>query len=273
MLKSTVKSIVLKTFPEIWYTLSSCRFHLLCRKRFAGTQDKFEKILFPDQKITVLSGPFKGMKYFNRIVWGPITPKWIGSYEEELHGVLGEISKSSYDTIVDVGTAEGYYAVGLSLIFPSSTVYAFDIDPIARRRQAELANLNGVSNLIIGKSCSHETLMRTLESASLLICDIEGFEYELIDPASVPKLTYTDILVEIHDFMGKSAIDVKDSLISRFTDSHSITVITSASRVLQKYRLLIPQFADRTDEEIFIAMYEDRPGSQEWLWMKSNGRA
>ena len=269
MLKSIIKSLIVNTLPDVWYALSSYRFSLLCRKKFGELQDKFEKLLFPGKMIIVLTGPFKGMKYFNRIVWGSIVPKWIGSYEEELHPIIADISFGNYSMIVDVGGAEGYYAVGLSLKFPNIPVYAFDIDPIARRRQAELAKLNGVNNLIIRKSCSHEILVKTLEGNSLMICDIEGYEYDLLDPEEVPNLLHTDILVEIHQFGKDSAEVVRDSIISRFENSHTISVIVSTFRDSGKYRNLIHEVEVISDEDILKALDETRDGVQEWLWMKS----
>lgn len=269
MLKSIIKSLIISTVPDVWYALSSYRFSLLCKKRFGANQDKFEGLLFPGEMVTVLTGPFKGMKYFNRIVWGSIIPKWIGSYEEELHSIIAELSSASYSTIVDVGGAEGYYAVGLSLKFPSIPVHAFDIDPIARRRQAELAKLNGAKNLIIRKSCSHDILISTLQKTSLMICDIEGYEYDLLNPVKVPNLRFTDMLVEIHQFGIESAATVRDSIISRFEDSHTVSVITSTPRDPGKYRNLIHQFEGISDKEILTALDETRDGIQEWLWMRT----
>lgn len=269
MIKSSIKSIILATCPAIWHGLSSYRFSLLCRKRFAEIQNHFEFSLFPNGEIFVLTGPFKGMRYFNRIVWGSIIPKWIGSYEEELHPIIDEISNSSYETIVDVGGAEGYYAVGLSLMFPSIPVYVFDIDPIARSRQFALAKINQSKNLIIRKSCSHESLSQTLCKKSLMICDIEGFELELLEPNLVPKLKYADILVEIHQFGSKSPVDVRDALISRFQESHSVTLIPSVLRDPKKYRELVPQLGRFSDAEIAGAIDETRDCNQEWLWMRA----
>jgi hypothetical protein len=49
----------------------------------------------------------------NETVWGPIEPKWLGTYELELHSIIKGILRAEYNTIIDIGSAEGYYSVGL----------------------------------------------------------------------------------------------------------------------------------------------------------------
>ncbi len=63
---------------------------------------------------TIFSGPFAGMAYVARAVGSAVVPKLVGSYEQELHGVLADIAQTPYMVVVDVGCAEGYYAVGLA---------------------------------------------------------------------------------------------------------------------------------------------------------------
>src|SRR4051812_14244715 len=62
----------------------------------------------------VLSGPFAGMAYVRQAAGSCLAPKLIGCYEAELHGVVARILRTGYTQIVDIGCAEGYYAVGLA---------------------------------------------------------------------------------------------------------------------------------------------------------------
>ncbi len=66
----------------------------------------------------VQGGPFAGMAYLHRSLDGPLPPRLLGCYEAELHGALERILGTRYDTVVDIGCAEGYYAVGLALKMP-----------------------------------------------------------------------------------------------------------------------------------------------------------
>lgn len=70
-------------------------------------------------------GPFAGMKYINKAHGSSLTPKIIGTYERELHPFIYEIADKQYDCIVDVGSAEGYYAVGLAYLYHKKRTVAF----------------------------------------------------------------------------------------------------------------------------------------------------
>ena len=58
----------------------------------------------------VLSGPFKGLRYAVRASEGSRNARLIGCYEACLHGVIQKIVASGYKLVIDVGSAEGYYA-------------------------------------------------------------------------------------------------------------------------------------------------------------------
>lgn len=209
-----------------------------------------------------------GMRYIDEIVWGPITPKWLGTYECELHPIVSQIfSTSKYEIIVDVGAAEGYYAVGLAKLLARSTVFTFDLDFRARQQQRRMAKLNHVNNLVIGFLCDPSELQKRLKAgSSLLICDIEGFEITLLDPVTVPALLGADILVEVHSAQGMSVSDVRDVLKERFHDSHIIETIESRQREITELRAMLPP--ELTEAEFLNAVDEGRHGLQWWLWMR-----
>src|SRR6478672_2459566 len=150
-----LRSLLLKASPEIYYSIASYRFFRRCKVRFERFQNELQQRMFPDCAITVQSGPFSGMKYYNKVIWGALTPKWLGCYEMELEDVIQKIIDERYEVIIDVGAAEGYYAVGLAYRMPEAHVVAYDVDPIARFRQKQLSALNKTSNLEICKLCSH----------------------------------------------------------------------------------------------------------------------
>jgi len=108
------------------------------RKKFLQTIKQEKEIkktnkiinkIYGDQEITVLNGPFKGIKYIDLSIGSKILPKLAGSYEEPIHKWINEIiEKNCYSTIINVGCAEGYYAVGFSKAISKTKVLAFDIN-------------------------------------------------------------------------------------------------------------------------------------------------
>jgi len=82
-------------------------------------------------------------------------------------------------------------------------VVAFEIEPAARRAAEELAQLNGVETRVElrGHRRPDDLASLTAEGVSLIVCDCEGNEAVLLDPAAVPGLVRSYILVETHDFV------------------------------------------------------------------------
>lgn len=215
--------------------------------------------------IVVLTGPFKGMQYIDRSIGASFLPKLIGSYECELHGVLARLLATEYDTVVDVGSAEGYYAVGLALHLPNCpVVHAFDIDPQAQRDCHELAAKNATEDrVIIGGFCDASLLQATLRGKSLVVCDCEGYELDLLDPAKIPALATADLLVELHDILHPGITPV---LLERFSGSHGIQMIDSTERNPEAY----PQLHFLSPPQQEIALSEFRNGPQQWAFMTPN---
>src|SRR6478752_2830493 len=80
----------------------------------------------------ILGGPFAGMEYVSVATEGALVPRLLGSYESELHPHLQAFAEEGLDCVIDVGCAEGYYAVGLARMMPDVAVHAYDIDEKAR---------------------------------------------------------------------------------------------------------------------------------------------
>jgi SAM-dependent methyltransferase len=151
----------------------------------------------------VKHGPFKGLKYPQlSSVGSTLLPKLLGSYEKELQPLIERLCQTQYTEIIDIGCAEGYYAVGLALRIPEARIYAFDINQKARDLCHKMARLNGVSNRCdIKSNCSTETLrVFPFKKRGLIICDCEGCEKELFQPELMENLTCCDLLIELHDF-------------------------------------------------------------------------
>jgi hypothetical protein len=61
-----------------------------------------------------------------------LSPRIIGSHESPIHSWIAEAIAQNYEKILDIGSGEGYCAVGFALKSPMSAVYAYDINRLAR---------------------------------------------------------------------------------------------------------------------------------------------
>lgn len=266
MYRSSLGRLLRRAFPSAMAARSAYHFRQRVKSTFWARQCETARHLFgSEQDIIVLSGPFLGMKYFNEVVWGPIEPKWIGSYELELHQIIYKIIETDYETIIDVGSAEGYYSVGLALKLPRSSVFSFEIDPWARRQQRRLAALNQVTNLRIGGFCTYKQLELKSRGKTLVLCDIEGSETELLNPQKARSLRKVDCLVELHDTEKLSMRQVKELFLNWFEPSHNVRGI----EMTERSRSALSMLGSKTAALDCELLNECRWQRQTWLWMTS----
>lgn len=209
----------------------------------------------------VLSGPFQGMSYAERATEGAFPARLIGCYEASLTPVIEEIVAKDYRLVVDIGCAEGYYAVGLARRMPATRVLARDASEVAQKSCQQMAKANDVAAQVeVGGLFSHADFDICATVETVVICDIEGAERGLLDPELAPGLIHADILVETHPGPG---IPVVDLLKTRFARTHDLQVI---GRVIDGAAL--PAWMDTlSDLDRLLALWEWRAAPTPWIWM------
>ena len=207
-------------------------------------------------------GPFAGMVYPVRASEGARLPRMLGVYEASLAPVIETIIARAYPVVIDIGAAEGYYAVGLARRMPESRILARDGDARALHLCARLAEANGVAGRIeIGGVMGPRDFDALEPGQAVIICDIEGSEVELLDPEAAPGLLAADLLVEVHEGMRPGAMDV---LCQRFEATHRLTRI---ERKLDDTPLT--GWMERlNDLDRLLLLWEWRSSPTPWLWME-----
>lgn len=210
----------------------------------------------------VLSGPFKGLHYAVRASEGSRNARLIGCYEACLHKVIEEIVAGGYGLVIDVGSAEGYYATGLALRMPDARVMARDVDPKAREACGAMAAANGLAGRVeIGGEFTHADFALCRVQKTVVFCDIEGGEGDLLDPVAAPDLLLADVLVEVHEGMRPGLLA---TLTARFSPTHEVRRI---DRRLDDSGL--PDWTQELgDLDRLLLMWEWRSTPTPWLWMR-----
>ena len=227
-------------------------------------KEKRIKEMFSD--LTVRHGFFKGMVYPAYESHGSsLFPKLLGSYESELTEVIEQICKTNYSEIVDVGCAEGFYAVGLAMRMANAKVFAYDIDSDALEASKRMAQLNKVENRITFNSfCSPAILSNfNFSTKGLIFCDCEGYEIELFDSNNISNLSKVDVLIELHD--GKNE-RVSPHIFKLFEKSHNVQIIQSVNCFNKAIKF--PELSFLSIDELEICLRE-RNGIQQWVFLTS----
>jgi hypothetical protein len=220
----------------------------------------------------VQSGPFAGMSLeltplSNRNLLGYL----LGTHELELHPVVETIVARNYSRIVNIGAADGYYALGLAGRMTNAVVEAYEAleqhHPLLRRA----AEANGVTDRVLLRGlCTIDVLNQSLGDGSckaFLLADIEGAEMQLLDPAKVPGLRRTDMLIETHDVLQPGC---SDCLKLRFSETHQMEIVRTRPRKLADLpSWTVPRWASLMPTLVVELMNERRMGRQEWIFLSA----
>ncbi len=97
------------------------------------------------------------------------------------------------------------------------------------------------------------------------MCDVEGYEEALLDPAAVPALRSAWVLVEVHEFARP---DVTNLLRQRFEPTHRVSHVWQTDRTHADYPFrgwftrLLPR------AYVTYLVHEHRPARMSWLWLE-----
>lgn len=216
-------------------------------------------------RMTVQQGPFAGMRFEGT---SAAIPGLLGTYERELWPVIESLPTLGIATVINVGAADGYYAVGLARMLPSARIVAFETEERIRATLQRTIHLNAVDDRVgVRGKCELADLSAALQraGAAIVVCDVEGYEEVLLNPRDVPALARSYVLVELHDFLVPG---VSQTLRDRFTDSHEITVIAQAPRTAEDfpYRDLYLKFWPSSYRR--WAVSERWDDQTKWFWMR-----
>lgn len=214
----------------------------------------------------VSSGPFKGMKYVSEAHGSVYIAKLLGTYEREIYPVLQDVIDGDHDLIIDVGAAEGYYAIGMAARCDAPIV-AYEMNDRAQRLLTELAAKNGVEKRIqLRGECDAAGLEEAISGAAkpFILMDAEGAESELLDPDNMPSLAKASVLVEIHEFARPG---VTAELMRRFSPSHDVQVMFQEERSADEFPYTSAWTRLMPEKYLRRAVEEQRSGPQSWMWL------
>lgn len=213
----------------------------------------------------VMGGPFHGLAFPPTHPLACYLPKLLGIYELEIHGFVAEALQQDYDAILNIGCAEGYYALGFALKMPRVEVYAHDISEEYQKICCQLAELNGVSSRVhTGGIFNGADFAKFSSRRALVICDIEGAEKDLLNPAAFPALKNMDVIVECHEGYQSG---LRAELTQRFSPTHNLRWAEPTKR-WGRVNIELPNTA-WDDLDTCLATYEKRGSYTCWGYFRN----
>lgn len=224
-----------------------------------------QNTLLQQQGTVVMQGPLQGLDFLPQSAEGCHIAKLLGCYEQPLLPFIEAAIQARYPTILNIGCAEGYYAVGMARRMPQTKVLAFDLNPKAQQVCAELAAKNGVADRVqVGALFQVSDFAAYPGQRVLVLCDIEGAEKDLLNPQAAPALSGMDLIVESHECLMPG---ITQALIDRFKATHDITLVQDNG---QRQLVNAPNwFNNLAHLDQLLATWEWRSGPTPWLVMKA----
>ena len=211
----------------------------------------------------VVSGPFRGLKLNQRF---PTKPMLLGVWEKEISFIWNSLE--DFKCIIDIGAAEGFYAVGIARKYPDKQIYAYEMNPCTKTLLEEVISDNLVKNIAVRGKCEYEDLrnLGVKLDNSLIIMDCEGYELELLNELSPSILKNAHMLVELHEMYAAGCTNI---LKSRFADTHQVSEIEGQHRSLSDWPNQVKLLRYLFPKELLLDfMDEGRPYPMNWLYMK-----
>ena len=229
-------------------------------------QSELAALVMKETSNVVSAGPFQGlqMSRTGELVEGDRTSKLLGVYEQELHLYIDHFRQKHYDAIVVTGFADGYYAVGLSRIFPSTPVFVFNPDESARQACSAAVELNNRKATVhVGRECTVQAIGEIAGRYRNLLCVLhhDRSPLDLLPDVLVSSLlATTDMIVDCNGNGGIAA-----ALRNRVIHSHFFVEVLAAGRNPNTF----PFLSQLSELDRWLTMWERKPGQARWAVCES----
>jgi Putative methyltransferase len=258
ILKRFLPQSLFKIISQLWInTFAKCF-------KVQDVLEKYTALFISKYPKVVQAGPFTGLNYVDKAVGSNYLHKLVGSYEAVLHPFINSLSQKRFDTIIDIGAAEGYYLIGLGRKFPEAKLVGFELEETGRNLITEMYTKNNLTNEIIleGEATVNNTAPYITEN-TLLICDCEGGELDILNPLLQSNFKKIDTaIIELHDFIKPG---IKEALTERFSPTHKITLVPFKMADVTKFPFLA-SISNQTEQ--YEILRERGWQEQEWMLLE-----
>ena len=258
LIQKKISWVILEFISKLTFGLIELRVDEVVEKKRRELSKKISRIF----NYRVQQGPFKNMILSEKQYWdiGDNGGKILGIYEKEIQDLIVKIQeKEEYTTFIDIGGADGFYAIGsvASNLFKECIV--FETSKRGRKSIFNNAKLNKVEDMISIQGIATDSAILELSNKinhSLILCDIEGGEFKLFSNKLLEKLCSSNIIIEIHRVTKEDELDLEKRASKLF----------NINKVIQNPRSLyiFDELKSFSDNNRSLLLSEGRSHVQEW---------
>ncbi len=211
-------------------------------------------------------GPFAGIRLGDDLWWGApdLGAIMLGVYEKEILELLTSDAFSYCDTLISLGTADGYYPIGMLKTNRLARAICFEISEKGQAALRSNAALNGVEDRIEVHGEADADFLSALDiddfSRIIVLVDVEGAEFDILTSDVLRKLMYAQIVIEIHNwidgFENKYAQFLKDA-----GEFFQLRRVEPVERHINSFE----ELDEFTDDNRLLLCSEGRPNKMRFL--------
>ena len=235
---------------------------------------RVSKTLFDRYGGEVQRGPFAGLKLDRRnsASKGQLGLKIFGLYESVVVDAIE--SRAPFGDLVNIGACDGYFTLGL--LRSGLVKRSICFETVATRQDAirRYAKSNGLEDQVIVLGTADENISEQVSKydfqaeGALVICDIEGAEFELLTRRFLDQLSGSTMVIELHDRIRGESLELRNELIERLPVGYQHEILTWQP---PDFRGIV-DLEDMSDNDRALATSEGRKTRGEWLlaWKNAN---
>ena len=177
------------------------------------------------------------------------------------------MAKIKKPILIDIGAADGFFAIGCIYSGISKHCYAFEQSDLGRFALAKTAEMNQVSeNITIKGEVTNQNFLSLLPqnidfSKAIVLCDIEVGEYSFFTEKILKKLEKSHIIIEIHRTQNKND-EIK--LMKRIKKIFNVSVIIGSNNDFSNS----PELQEMSDIDRNLIACEGRSYIGKWWYLK-----
>jgi hypothetical protein len=230
--------------------------------------------IFKKFKGVIQYGPFEGMILTSdtNTSTGMLGSKILGFYEDVVTDFI--FKNGPYDNCINLGSADGYFAIGLLMKKLTKKSICFEISSTGRESIIRNATVNNCEDsiTIFGEADKlffekvNSTISR--DEKNLIICDIEGGEFDILNNKTFENFTNCTWVIEIHDRIQDLSLTNREELIKNIPENYSYEILKSQPICWPEIEIL----EDLSDNDRALLFSEGRRKIGEWLVIKPNAQ-
>ena len=217
-------------------------------------------------------GPFQGMALSANTWWSKydLGAQCLGIYEYEILVELEVLLEGQNKTFIDIGAADGYYAVGALFSGLCGKVICFEQSEAGRDTIRDNWKANGAhGSLIVQGEANNESLSALKESDvnnAVVLIDVEGAEFDILTEPVLEKLKRCVVILEVHNW-AEDFVSRYTGLLQRLHAYFDIEKIDRKTIDLYSFS----ELRDLTDDNRALLGSERRPCAMRFLKLLPRG--